>query len=175
MKNLIILEGPDCGGKSTLGRFLADFYGGVYFNCIWSPKLSTGIWDYHWHVLDMAVHNINTRGQVWILDRSWPSEVIYSKIFRPEAHPDALIGAEECHRIITSVECLYVLCSDSGIMKRHQENKDEAHPYPDDKFEEVITAYNAWANGMHEDYISFYSLMASGHDLREWAESTIDN
>ena len=65
----IILEGPDCAGKSTMAKDIADFYG---LDIIKSHMRGSKTLSAYRERL--ACHDV-------ILDRCWISDMIYSKYF----------------------------------------------------------------------------------------------
>ena len=171
MKQLLILEGPDCAGKTYLGQRLAGFLGSVYFHCDYTEPLGHAMMDYQTNVLNNALNGILNRQQIWIIDRLWPSEVVYSKILRPDMHPMALLIGEKLHMLATSVDVLYVYCCDSEVENRHTLMPDSSHHYTHDQFKAIVNAYDSWANGMHEDFIANYNMQVHGDDIHGWAKS----
>ena len=172
MKQLIILEGPDAAGKSYLGNFIAGYCNGVLFHCNYTEPLGHAMTDYQLNVLDNALVGIG-RGQTWIIDRHWPSEVVYSKIYRPNMHGNALQLAERAHALITSVDCLYVYCCDSDVAVRHEMEPDPNHHYDKESFLKVVDAYDRWFEGMHEDYVATYNLLVHGGDIPQWIKENL--
>lgn len=172
MKSLIILEGPDCSGKTTLGKYLARWVNGVYFHCTYTEKLGIAMRDYQMNVLANAMEGIKN-GQVWVIDRLWPSEVVYSSVFRPHMHADALDTAQELHTIIGEVDATYVYCSDSDVIKRHAAQQDPDHPYDEDKFQEVVQGYEDLFAQMHEDYYVCYNQLVHGERIDRWIQSVL--
>lgn len=74
---IIILEGPDCGGKSTLAATLADKYG--YFVQHLSYNKSMDVKKEHYQALNFA---LGRKSQNTVLDRHAISELVYSTVFR---------------------------------------------------------------------------------------------
>lgn len=113
---IIILEGPDNAGKTTLAQALTKSFQAL----TWRLTKSFGTMNtihasgkssfhsamdvYHEEILNIVEMN----GGTWILDRHWPSEVVYKKIFRPTSCP----GYD--HKIFMSRikrhKHLYVIC-----------------------------------------------------------------
>lgn len=72
----LILEGPDCAGKSTMAKELAERLGlDIIKNTYYGPKTS-----------DAYRERLACQGVV--IDRCWISEVIYSKYFGYESSVD---------------------------------------------------------------------------------------
>lgn len=75
--SLVILEGPDGSGKSTLAQdFIAKGYRYVHHGP--SPELNARELI-QWYVEAMSPA---LRYDV-VMDRAWPSEIVYSSIYRP--------------------------------------------------------------------------------------------
>ena len=78
-KGIILLEGPDTGGKTTLANRLAEKYNGWIMHATWD-KDKDGEMDFYLNsqlsaAIDLAEH------QLVILDRHWMSPLVYSKVY----------------------------------------------------------------------------------------------
>jgi thymidylate kinase len=76
---IIVLEGPDRGGKSTLAHYLLDKYNfGCYLHATYRPGMDVA---QHHHDITIAAKcsNMNT-----VVDRFWISEMVYGSIFRSQ-------------------------------------------------------------------------------------------
>ncbi|CAB4182407.1 Tmk Thymidylate kinase [uncultured Caudovirales phage] len=137
---LIILEGADGVGKSTLGKFLAQYFNGVYFHCTATKLLIPAMHDYQQNVLENVTDNI-CLGRTVILDRFWISEMIYGGVLRPN-NPHGFSWqhfASECR----DLDPIYVICSCESAIQRHVEHKDPAHPYEDSTYDKIFREYKA--------------------------------
>lgn len=78
MKGIVILEGADASGKSTLAKKLLSVYKGTYLHATYRFKNKMPI--YHAALLRKALKLSKT--QLVIIDRLFISEYIYAKVFR---------------------------------------------------------------------------------------------
>lgn len=153
MRNLIIVEGPDCSGKTTFCTRLVraiNAFGGpkaVGLRTAFSKALQEGMLDYQ-TALFRDIKGINDNGMVVVLDRSWPSEAVYAPVFRPEAKgplTQVKIMAEQCAPA-------YIFLDREDVELAHAENKDKAHPYNKRQFARVVKGYKKLAAEMQEDW-----------------------
>ena len=110
LRGIIVLEGPDAAGKTTLANTLIEKFGGSkkarYIHSTWSPELEKVMDDYHLNTIHRAIEL--SRSKVVILDRSWLSELVYSEVFRSGTNfPDL---AREAHTLLSQANATYVLC-----------------------------------------------------------------
>ncbi len=74
---LIILDGPDCAGKTTLADEIAKQHAGVIVHRTWDPSLENIMDQY---LMDPI--NLYHEGDLLIIDRNVLSEWIYSSVYR---------------------------------------------------------------------------------------------
>jgi hypothetical protein len=85
---ILVIEGPDGNGKTTLADYLVKEYGAAYFhatyrkNAYWAEKR---INLYHWSILLKAVKESHRR--LVVIDRLWLSESIYGPVCRKVNKP----------------------------------------------------------------------------------------
>jgi thymidylate kinase len=87
MRNLIILEGPDCAGKTTLARELVKFgFDATHFGAdlTLTGADMTKTYLYHLSKLYKCVQNGHTihHPHHVVFDRCWISEIVYGPIYR---------------------------------------------------------------------------------------------
>jgi thymidylate kinase len=165
---LIILEGPDCVGKTTLGKYLAKELDGVFWHLTASRTLVAAMQDYQQNTLDNAKVNINEIDRAVIIDRHWPSEMIYGQVFRPETVKD--FNHKHLSDQINAMNGIYILCWHDDVVIRHRKEEDPDHPYDDDSFTKVCNGYQTFYKNyraLNNNWID-YSIPKWGNNLRDF-------
>ena len=138
---LIICEGPDNCGKSTLAKKIARHYGGVYWRLTSGPGLNehAAMALYQKNALDNAEVNI-TAGKVVVLDRHWPSDQVYGSILR--GHPSCAghVMEQQCEEL----DAIYIYTHRHNAVEEHAKTKDPDHPYDDSVFAQVVKTYDVF-------------------------------
>lgn len=102
---VIVLEGPDGTGKTTLGHALADYMGGHYMHLTYRFPKAMNL--YHIAALEMVLEKAEE--QPVILDRWWLSELVYAYVYRGQTAWPAV------HRMLQRVALqhnfLYIMCN----------------------------------------------------------------
>ena len=105
---IIILEGSDCTGKSTLARELLRQNGGqgviLHQGYRWKSRMPT----YHLAAVHRAV-KLQAAGALVVIDRLWLSEYIYAEVFRGGVSPWRGYGAQ-LQRVLDRYGAVYVFC-----------------------------------------------------------------
>lgn len=160
---LVIVEGADRTGKTTLARFLARKSGGVYLHQTHLGPSHNGsnCFRYHKNVMENVMSNIQHFDRTFILDRLWPSESIYGSVMKRD-----LTGYdyEYMHDMVMQCGGSYVFChSDEAYEKVQIENKGD---YTGEQFREILMAYHNFSAHYPEVTTLFkYHLESRGHDL----------
>lgn len=176
---LYVIEGPDCSGKTTLAKFLArhvsQSHECAYFHCEGKSALFPAMNE----VMDMVLNNaewcFHGLGMSYVIDRHWPSEYVYGSITRPEMAKN--FRHEHFKERIQRLGGMYVYCrgGEDALVKRHHEQRDEAHPYDDDLFRKIINKYEEW----YFKYIDKlepnveYVIEEHGSDLKKFCDKFI--
>lgn len=141
LRGIILLEGADSSGKSTLARHLVAKYGARYIH----STVRRGIWRWHVGALRMAVRYSQT-GLV-VLDRHWISELVYGATFR--GAPEYDVAARCLDRVLRRYGALTVLCSPADQLRQAQRWADGR------------------AAGKHEHFDRVREVIARYADLRD--------
>jgi thymidylate kinase len=120
MKGIIVIDGCDGTGKTTLAEAICKRHDGVYIHNTyrWPSKMPL----YHTAALHRALKIARTR--LVVIDRLWMSEAIYAEVYRngsPWPHMGRMID-----RIIRKVGGLYILTqSPEGHREKFEKLKSE--------------------------------------------------
>lgn len=85
---IIIVEGPDGAGKTTIIEQLMESHPGSVYRHFSNPKTKEEA-DNYWKVYAEAV-SLADPAKVHIFDRSWYSDVVYGPIFRGRLEMDPM-------------------------------------------------------------------------------------
>lgn len=102
MRGIVVLEGSDATGKSSLARALLDDYGGRYVH----NRVYKNPWLRHLASVRYALRH--GRSQLVVLDRLWLSEQIYGSVFR--GGPAYDLGARFLDHVLREAGAVNVLC-----------------------------------------------------------------
>lgn len=160
MKGIVILEGPDCTGKSTLARKLVETFNGVYIHATWSEQLARAMWDYHLQIVNDAVRQCDDR--LVVVDRLWLSEVIYGAVYRGGSkipHEGRMLD-----RILRSYGALNVIClpesPESGAKAIFESAKKRDEMWEKEGYEKLLALcqyFDAFAFGGQTENVSNYA------------------
>ncbi len=185
---IIILEGPDGAGKTTLARELVKQTKGIYLHL--SYRWPQKIFLYH----TAAIRYAARQNRPIIIDRWWPSEAIYATSYRGQS-PWPLQG-RMADRVARKHGALYIYCLPESVTEhcdkftKLKETREEMY---DDIHEVTFKYMSLWhGNQLHpkgENYIDFitrngglhkrrdhlrYNIEEHGHYLDLFAERAID-
>lgn len=166
-RGIILLEGPDCSGKTTLARHLVDHHGARYIHC----RRDRNIWRLQTAALRLTIEWAQT--QLVVLDRHWISECIYGRVFRGgSAFPHS---ARSMHRMLERFGALTVLCLPpvEWVVEQHAERHARGgEDFP--SVREVATRYHDLAYGsiirpLDGDYVEELSARGGVGEHGGWA------
>jgi thymidylate kinase len=163
MKGIIVIDGCDGTGKTTLAKAICDRFDGVYIHNTyrWPTKMPL----YHTAALHRALKLARTR--LVVIDRLWMSEAIYADVYRggsPWPHMGRLMD-----RMIRKVGGVYILTqSPQGHKQKFEELKSEREEMYDN-VDEVRRRYQLLFEGgfagHDRDYVQQLSVF--GMRLRD--------
>lgn len=119
-KGIIILEGADCSGKTTLATVIRSLGEHEYVHC----GISDEVWKLHSGVVGRA--GPLSADKLVIIDRLWLSEQVYGQAYR--SGPAYDFGARFLDRLLTAAGAITVLCvpENTGRQKAiHQQRRSK--------------------------------------------------
>lgn len=117
-RGIIVIEGADAAGKTTLARYFVENFGARYLH----STVRRDIWRWHLGALRLAVKLADEH--LVILDRHWLSEQAYGQAYR--GGPAYDLGARCFDRVMQKHGAVTVLCVPSDLKRqlaRHAEGK----------------------------------------------------
>lgn len=176
MKGLIILDGPDGAGKTTLAKRICEKHNGKYFHLTYRWKNS--MFEYHTAALHHALSLADK--QLVIIDRLWMSEIIYATVYRGGSNWPHM--GRMMDRVIRKHAGMYVLCFDES-MKSHQDRFMKLKDSREEMYSDTTDVWALYYSLYHGDIpvgfgSDYYSDLVSGPGLKRrgdvWKYS-IDN
>ena len=166
---LIIVEGPDECGKTTLVKQLTKAYHLVPFHCTASKKLFPALADYHWNILD-NVKLMLAEGHNVILDRYFPSELAYGSTMGRGNHYNKT--ALELHKEVIMLDCLFIFCSSEGAWNRYKQGHvDPAHSLNEQQYKAITKTYEE-LSGIYIPKLGIkYRIEIEGNNLAKFVSS----
>lgn len=139
-RGIIVLEGADCSGKTTLARHLVERYDARYLHGRVFPKM----WRYHVAMVRLALRWADER--LVVVDRLWLSELVYGPIFRGAAAYD--VGARCLDRVLLRGAALNVLCAPLDQERQLEEHR-KRRELGQERFANVQRVVAAYADLRH--------------------------
>lgn len=170
MPKLIILEGADCTGKTTLAKFIARRREAMYFHAIGAKTLHAGMVEYHHNILESAEVAMNVCGLDVVLDRHWPSEVIYGDVMRPGMHARINYPAQEFFAKVQKLGGQYIFCFSDNAKKNQLDRESDRYNHKD--YAEIYERYEIMGRTFEEDdvRVNFYNLEDNGSDIESFCK-----
>ena len=94
---IIVLDGPDGAGKTTLAKYLQGHYGAKYIDMTYRWKKNQ--FEYHTAAIHHAIQL--SQKQLVVIDRWWMSENIYADVYRKDytyAHIGIVLAIDKIGR-----------------------------------------------------------------------------
>ena len=172
MTRLIIVEGPDCSGKTTLAKALANGLNYNYVHMSGAPALHSAMAEYHaatLHSIEWTVGNVYGSGCV--MDRSWPSEHVYGRLFRP--HLVSRFPFVQQIDKIKTLRGIYIMCDSEEIVGLHNKEPDPSHHYDDGLFAAIVYEYRNLTTIMMMDGLPVIQYDRAKHLPQDFAKQVI--
>ena len=180
---IIILEGPDGVGKTTLANTFKEIYKKKVYYMHLRVHKNMKLWHTASARLAIRKHN---GGRLVMMDRHWPSEQWYSYIFRegPSYDPTDL------YYDLKEISTKYIWCLPSDLRKvkeNHIKNRERRREEYHD-IDKVIDLYHAHWYGIttgKRDFLGFlsplmnrpdfirYDMFTHGKDKEKWIKEIL--
>jgi len=131
---IIVLEGPDGTGKSTLANEIYNQTKGHILHCTWNKNFN--MQQYFIDVMNAAKKL--SEYQVVVVDRWAPSELIYGNVFRGGPSFDVM---EWIPQFVKPEEVTWVMCVNENAVENHLKNKETREEMFED-MTDVVDGFN---------------------------------
>jgi hypothetical protein len=154
VRGILVLEGADASGKTTLAAYLREKYGARYLHL--GPYRD--VWRWHLGALWRAIKLAET--ELVVIDRHWPSECAYGEVYRGGAQYPS---ASRClDRVLRKHAALYVLCVPSnlpGQLARHRRLREKRSEYAQDVRAVVQRYSDLWHGNVAQSGVDYLSQL----------------
>lgn len=147
IKGVVLIEGPDASGKSTLAEKIAKKYNGIIIHQTYRFKNKIPI--FHAAILRKALKL--SKNQLVILDRLHISEYIYGKVFRNEKRWPWMLKSFNsfCNKLNIPIILCVPLTLQQGIDWFEQTKKERYEMF--ESMENIIKEYLLYSNKHSND------------------------
>lgn len=169
MSDLIIVEGPDCTGKTSLAKFIARTLQACYIHSSGKVPLHLAMWDYHQSILDGVEFTLEHCHTSVVLDRHWPSEWTYGKLLRPVTHQLSQYDFGQMFERIQQSDPLYIFCHGTPASRERMIGHADDHSYPTSDYDMVAGEYRILMTELQgRARVKSYSIEINGHDIEQF-------
>lgn len=178
---IIILDGADCTGKTTIQQYFVYRMGAMPIHLTYPiPTQYIDMFDYHHSEMKRAIEL--SKSNLVIVDRHWISEKIYSTVLRegniyPGTDPEA--SCKQMSDIWASHGAIYIICLPGfikGAVERYLNNVDSKHPYTETQYTSLLLEYmKFWTESyLYRNDMLRYSIEFDGTNLDLFCEEAIN-
>lgn len=170
IRGLILLEGSDGTGKTTLAQEFVQRFDAHYMHLVY--RWPSSMWTYHAAALNRAIKLSQER--LVILDRQWVSNAIYGTVFKNQELP--IHGGRLFDRVLLKHGAVYIFClvDNFGEYQKRYEQLKQTRVEKYDNVMEVAKLYEDIFYGISPCPLEGYScdiLLSGGFENRRDAFS----
>ena len=136
---IIVLEGADGTGKTTLAKHLVEKHGARYLHL----GIHKDIWA--WHVAALRLAARLADDHLVVIDRHWVSEQVYGQVFR--GGPAYDLGARCLDRVLQKHGALMIVCVRD--LRTHLDHFEKLRKERPEKFDSMRTVAVRYFDLMH--------------------------
>jgi thymidylate kinase len=160
---IIVLEGPDGAGKTTLARELQEQLGARYIHLTYRFRDKMHV--YHSAALKLAYHLSKT--QPVIIDRWWPSEIVYADAYRGGSKFTKYYFLLE--HLASEMGLTYIFCLPNDrdrYLKHYNVLKGKRAEMYDEGLDRVYSGYRELFGGFfgHREDTLIYDIFENYHE-----------
>lgn len=163
---VIIVEGPDGMGKTSLARFLARRLNALIFHAT-AKGIQNDQAGYLLNILHNVEENIALHECNIVLDRHWPSESAYGPVLRP----GKVANVAQCFSKCVELQAQYIFCMpfDTNSILRFVD-KQEPGDATLGQYQEIVANYSKLMNTMACDSVRVkpYYIEEHGSDMESF-------
>jgi len=170
---LIILDGPDGAGKTTLAQYYVKKHGAIYMHLTY--RFKDNMFAYHTAMLLKACKLVD-QGHLVIIDRLWMSELVYAKVFRNGSKWPFM--SRFLDRIILKYSGIYVMCVPESS-REYLTHYDELKTLRDEMYESMFNVHyeyvRLWQKTQDEcwPHVYRYDMFIQGLDMEGFADEIL--
>lgn len=189
MRGLILLDGPDCAGKSTLAKSIqtasAELGQRAVIHHLGKPEDGQE-WKLHSTAIEDYIQQMLDENVIVIVDRHFLSEEIYGKVYRNGgAYPYTMRFIDMLYNRFSGLK---VICCPptSVVVDTHKRMMEERYEEYTDKMDRIANLYQGlWHSAVHvssfpgRDYTGQLTALGGVQDKKFWyhfnyCESDVD-
>jgi len=153
MARVLVLEGADCSGKTTLANNIVSFLGQDNVEYIHSTyQQDMDVFNHHRMNIIRAQEAMASGKSVVVLDRHWISECVYGSEYRSGC--SYAPAEEKFHKRLQELDARYIMCvpdRDQQINQHYKRRKENGEMYS--SITGVVDRYIDLLCGRHLHYL----------------------
>lgn len=168
---IFVIDGVDASGKTTLAMCMAHKLNCQYihhtFKKHWSQRY---LFEHH---LDF-VWTYNEEEHM-VIDRSWPSNIIYGKVFRNNDHE---VNNPMIKKVLRILGCTYIFAIPEPILwkelfEKMCEEREEMYAHHFEKLSQVYDEYVTLSSDMFMNEPNCYKYDMHRQDMEKFTDNMI--